>query len=111
MAEAVIAKVQAYLDARDKSVPSRVPYVFKFVATVDGAPSKTIVLDLVNFTISREDGPADVTATLAEEWIHKIFTNEVDLAEFVTGGHISIEGDRELLAKLKAFVAKLNSAE
>lgn len=110
MSDAVFAKVKAYLDARDKSKPSTVPHVFKFVVTSGGAVTKTIVVDLVNFTIKQEDGAADVTVTLDEEWIKKIFTLEVDVSEVFKSGKAAVEGDKELLQKLKPFLAKLNSA-
>jgi len=111
MAEAIITKVQAYFDARDKSKPSLVPHVFKFVLTRNGATFATYVFDLKNWVISKNaSAAAEVTLTLSEELLQQLFTNKADATEAINSGLATVEGDRELLKKLKPFVQKMLAA-
>lgn len=109
--QAITEKIKAHLAARAADpTPSKIPHTFKFYVTKDGATVKIVFLDLVNFTASSDDKAADVTVTLEAEYAKKIFLNEIDAVEAYKAGHAKIEGDKDLLLKLKPFLAKFNSA-
>lgn len=110
-AEAVFAKVKAYLDARDKSIPSLVPYTFKFIVTSGGAVVKTYFLDLVNFTVNNdESATADVTLTLDREQVLELFSQKAEAAELIKAGKALVAGNPEILAKLKPFLDKFRES-
>lgn len=111
MAEAVFAKVKAYLDSRDKSIPSKVPYTFKFIVTSEGATYKTFVLDLKNFAVSYDAAaPADVTITVDKAAVVEVFEQKVEATQLIAEGKALIDGDVELLLQLKPFLDKLRAS-
>ncbi|KAL7049285.1 hypothetical protein ACKWTF_003651 [Chironomus riparius] len=98
----VFAKIQAVLDTVDPNKPDRkVVHVFKIKITQNGEVVKTMMLDLVKIKFYEGDDEAECTLVLDDALLNDIVFKRTDGMEELKDGRLVVEGNVELLMKLK----------
>ena len=97
-------KIQARLDKVDPN-NQKVVHVFKLKITQNGEVVKTMMLDLVKIKFYEGDEAAECTMVLDDVLLNDIVFRRTDGLEELKDGRLVVEGDVELLMKLKEALA------
>ncbi|CAG9800311.1 unnamed protein product [Chironomus riparius] len=93
-------KIQARLDKVDPN-NQKVVHVFKLKIQQNGAIVKTMMLDLVKIKFYEGDEEAECTLVLDDALLNDIVFKRTDGMEELKDGRLVVEGNVELLMKLK----------
>jgi ubiquinone biosynthesis protein UbiJ len=93
-------KIQARLDKVDPS-NQKVVHVFKLKIKQNGEIVKTMMLDLVKIKFYEGDEEAECTLVLDDALLNDIVFRRTDGMEELKDGRLVVEGNLDLLMKLK----------
>lgn len=106
--EQIFSKIEAYLAKRDPTVPSVIPYVFKFIIVKNGQIVTNWTLDLKAFKITKGGNQdADVTLTVDEETLGQLVKLQISIEDAVNSGKLTVKGTMEVAQKLAPFLSQL----